>query len=219
MDNIKAVFFDFDDTLGNRQQAAYDTYGGFFADFLPDMKDERLIEAIKQDMCTAHQFGNIDFDYVVQTVNRNYKLNLPENNYSDWWTLNLNKYTVLFPDTIPTLETLKEKYRLGIITNGFAYSQWNKIRNAGIEKYFETIVVSEDIGIKKPAPGIFEHACRQMGLKPEECLHIGDTFANDVYGALNAGMQAVWIWHDTYRACDLPVTRITRIGELVDLLK
>ncbi|MBR0473532.1 MAG: HAD family hydrolase [Erysipelotrichaceae bacterium] len=218
MKNIKAVLFDFDDTLGNRQQYAYDAYGDFIREEMPELTDEAFIEAIKQDLCTAHQFGNAGFGYAAQFVANKYGIRMPDIDYKQWWNLNMSRHTCLSDDTIETLEALKDKYRLGIITNGTHYSQWNKIRLTGIEKYFELIMVSQDVGFEKPDKRIFLAASDKLGLRPEECMYIGDTYSNDVYGAYNAGMNAVWIWHDPIRACNTPVTRITKISQVLDLL-
>lgn len=56
-----------------------------------------------------------------------------------------------------------------------------------------------------------------MGLKANECVYVGDTFSNDIYGAIKAGMEAVWIWKRGDRLCEYDVRRIGKLSDLKDL--
>ncbi|MBR2826911.1 MAG: HAD family hydrolase [Erysipelotrichaceae bacterium] len=218
MDNIKAVLFDFDYTLGNRYRYAYLSYSAFIREYLPDITDEVFIEALRQDMMYFDEYGNAGPRHVIRSLENKYGFSFPGVDFWQWWVENQGKYACLYDDAVSTLDYLKKKYRLGIVTNGVTYSQRLKIRNCHIEDYFEHIVVSEDAGIKKPDPGIFEYACRQFGLKPEECLYIGDMISNDVYGAVKAGMKAIWICKDEMRENMSSIPRISTLKELTEML-
>lgn len=97
----------------------------------------------------------------------------------------------LFPQAVNLLEYLYPKYRLHIITNGFQEVQDIKIAAADLGKYFETVITSEEAGVKKPAPEIFRYALKKAGAGPEESLMIGDDYEVDVLGAKNVGMDQV----------------------------
>ncbi|TKC16164.1 HAD family hydrolase [Robertmurraya kyonggiensis] len=100
---------------------------------------------------------------------------------------------VPFPNLIETLEVLKSKsLKLGIITNGRGKFQLDNIKALGIEKYFETILISEWEGVKKPGPEIFERLLEKLKLSANECVFVGDHPDNDVKGAQNVGMIGVW---------------------------
>jgi putative hydrolase of the HAD superfamily len=98
-------------------------------------------------------------------------------------------------DTIDTLEQLnKMGFRLGIISNAaYSLDVETLIDNFGIRPYFESILISADIGIRKPHPKIFQTALDRCGVQPKNALMVGDTLSADILGAKNAGMAAIWI--------------------------
>ena len=102
----------------------------------------------------------------------------------------------LVPGTMELLEYLKPKYHLHLITNGFQEVQHTKLSGSGLEPYFETLTVSEEVGVKKPNPEIFHYALRKAGAKAEESLMIGDEMAVDIDGARAAGMDTL-LFHPT----------------------
>lgn len=97
----------------------------------------------------------------------------------------------LVPGTMELLEYLKPKYHLHLITNGFQEVQHTKLSGSGLEPYFETLTVSEEVGVKKPNPEVFHYALRKAGAKAEESLMIGDEMAVDIDGARAAGMDTL----------------------------
>ena len=98
----------------------------------------------------------------------------------------------LYPDTVPCLEALSA-YPLGMVTNGDGRQQRQKLRFTEIEQYFRSVVVSGDVGVRKPQREIFDTSAGEMGLTSEELLFIGDNPHADVQGALQAGWRAVWL--------------------------
>ncbi len=94
-------------------------------------------------------------------------------------------------DVWPTLENLSRRgLRLAVISN------WDErlrplLAALKLDAYFETIIVSCEIGFTKPSPVIFELAVRKLGLSPAAVLHVGDSAREDVEGARAAGLQAV----------------------------
>ena len=97
----------------------------------------------------------------------------------------------LVPGTLELLDYLKPKYHLHLITNGFQEVQHTKLNGSGLEPYFETLTVSEEVGVKKPNPEIFHYALRKAGAIAEESIMIGDEMAVDIDGARAAGMDTV----------------------------
>lgn len=102
----------------------------------------------------------------------------------------------LFPHAIETLTYLqKEKYQMHIITNGFKEVQHIKLREAGLLPFFDVIVCSEEVGINKPDPLVFEYSMRKAGTTRDKSVMIGDDYEVDYLGALNAGMRAIFFNH------------------------
>jgi len=86
---------------------------------------------------------------------------------------------------------------IGLITNfNDGPMQREKIRGAGLEGQFDGVYISGEIGVWKPEPGIFEHAAKDFGVNPRDCVHIGNNIQSDVEGALGAGMMALLVEED-----------------------
>ena len=98
----------------------------------------------------------------------------------------------LVPDTMELLDYLKPKYHLHLITNGFQEVQHTKLSGSGLEPYFETMTVSEEVGVKKPNPEIFHYALRKAQASAEESLVIGDEMAVDIDGARSAEIDQIF---------------------------
>lgn len=100
---------------------------------------------------------------------------------------------VPFPNLISMLEKLKDdNLVLGMITNGKGQFQMDNIKALGIEKYFETILISEWEGMKKPEPQIFQKALRNLNVLPSESIYVGDHPENDVQASQYVGIKGVW---------------------------
>ena len=78
-----------------------------------------------------------------------------------------------------------------ILSNGFQEVQLRKLRSSGIEHYIHHLVLSDDCGITKPLPGIFEYALKRTGAIAETTVMIGDNYDADVQGAKNAGWHTI----------------------------
>jgi putative hydrolase of the HAD superfamily len=98
----------------------------------------------------------------------------------------------LFDDVIPVLDALRHR-PLGVITNGLEQQQRQKLENLGVLDRFSVIVTSDATKLSKPDPGIFHHAARAIGARPEACVHVGDDWKKDVEGALAAGFRPIWL--------------------------
>jgi len=126
--------------------------------------------------------------------------------------------TNLFEGAHETLQYLHSKYVLHLITNGFKESQDMKIKGAGIGKYFDQIIVSEDVGVNKPDPAIFQHALDVAGAEKQTSIMIGDSLEADVMGALNFGMDAIYFNPAGLPKPDEVPVQISRLNELTLLL-
>ena len=87
----------------------------------------------------------------------------------------------------------KAQVRLGLITNGASDSQREKLRVLDLERWFEVVVVSGEVGIAKPDVSAFGLAIDKLGVERESVWHVGDSLTTDVAGAKAAGIIAVWL--------------------------
>ena len=102
----------------------------------------------------------------------------------------------LFPYAIEILDYLSGKgYQMHLITNGFEQTQHRKLQNAGIEKYFREVITSEGSNSLKPHKEIFEYAFLKTKALPAESIMIGDSIEVDIQGAINAGIDQVYVNH------------------------
>ena len=124
------------------------------------------------------------------------------------------------PDAREILERLGRECRLVLLTNGAPGIQRAKLAGSGFAPHFEAIVVSGEFGVGKPDPAIFEHALKLAGVAADETVMIGNSFANDVIGAQNAGIKAVWfnLDHEPIPATAHPWRTITTLSEIAPLL-
>lgn len=98
----------------------------------------------------------------------------------------------LMPGAIELLEYLRPKYRMFILSNGFKELQSRKMHAAGIDKYFDELILSENIGVNKPNRELYDYALHKTGSILEESLMIGDMFETDITGAANIGMEQIY---------------------------
>lgn len=201
MQHIKHIFFDLDHTLWDFEKNSelafkqifkeqqidldFDEFMGVYSpinfDYWRLFREEKVS---KSDLRYGRLKDTFDtFNYSVSDT----FINKMADNYLAY----LPNYNHLIDGTIELLDYLTLKYELHIITNGFKEVQNKKIKESNIAKYFNVIVTSESVGVKKPNPKVFEFALEKAKAKPEESIMIGDSFEADVMGAFNVGLLPI----------------------------
>lgn len=104
----------------------------------------------------------------------------------------LSDFNHVFEGTYEILEYLKDKYQLHIITNGFEEIQYKKMQSSKLLPYFDAIITSESVGVKKPNPKVFHHALKVANANQENSIMVGDSLEADIFGAINIGMPAIY---------------------------
>ena len=117
-----------------------------------------------------------------------------------------------FDDVPDVLDSLKNRYRLGIISNGN-----NTPQAVGLDDVFDFIVFAHDCGFPKPDPRIFQYALAKFGDTPRHVAHVGDSLASDVQGANHHGMLSVWLNRDA-AANDTGIAPHREIRDFAELL-
>ena len=110
--------------------------------------------------------------------------------------------------------------RIGIVTNNLLEEQRDKLAYCGLAPFVDELVASEDVGVSKPDPGIYAIALARMGVAAADAVMVGDSWANDVAGAANAGIRAVWFNPDRKAAPAAPrdVREIHALTPAYDIL-
>ena len=121
----------------------------------------------------------------------------------------------LFPYTLEILLYLKNKnYHLHLITNGFEKTQWSKLENAQIGHYFSSVITSETAMSLKPHKEIFEFAITKAGCTYDNGIMLGDNLDADIKGAMNAGMDTVFVNHINEETALTPTYTVYHLKEL-----
>ncbi|MCV2483917.1 YjjG family noncanonical pyrimidine nucleotidase [Flavobacterium sp. SH_e] len=199
---ITDIFFDLDHTLWDFDKNSEMAFDRIFKSKYQEIITEDFIKEyipINQECWRLYQNDKIthqelrynrlkfSFDALNYAISEENIFEIA-NDYIEFLTDN----NYLFDGAIEVLEYLKPKYKLHIITNGFANVQEKKINNASLGGYFSTITNSELAGVKKPNNIIFDYALNLAKTSKENSIMIGDDFEADVNGALNAGLDAIF---------------------------
>jgi len=190
---IKAVIFDFDGTLLDRDSSLKVFIRNQYKRYVNELKHVSEEQYVNRFIELDNR-GYVWKDKVYQQL-------LQEQSISSLtWEQLLEDYIKHFQHScmpFPNMEHVLKELRnrgilLGMITNGFTEFQLLNIRALGIDKYMDIILVSEQEGIKKPQAEIFLRALERLGVDPKESVYVGDHPENDVIAARNVGMNAVW---------------------------
>lgn len=126
----------------------------------------------------------------------------------------------LFDGASLLLSDLRERYTLGLLTNGPSEMQWEKIDLLQIRDSFDAIIVSGDAGVHKPDARVFASMLRQVGSPPDKAVYVGNSYEMDIIGAHAAGMLSVWVNSDGDGEPQAGIAdlRIMNVNELRGLL-
>lgn len=119
-------------------------------------------------------------------------------------------------DVLRVLSYLQTKYRLGVVSN---HKVWmlDYLKESGLAVYFETIIISDIVGVAKPDPKIMKLALEELKLQGSDCLYVGDQ-PFDILCAKKAGLDCVWITNDGITPEDMKECEDYRIGQIHELL-
>ena len=198
-----AILFDLDDTLFDHQHASGMALTAVHAVYAPDLPFATF--AIEHTRILEHFHARfLDGEFTLAearvarmqalfaTFDRDISANialLAANQYREEHQANRR----LIDGARELLDVLRGQCKLGIVTNNSAAEQKEKLRALGIAEYFDAVVISEAVGVAKPDAKIFSIALQTLGVGAHEAIFIGDNWVNDIDGAINAGMQAVWL--------------------------
>ena len=216
MKQYKAVFIDWDDTIGDFLGAAklalqdmYEKYNlsEYFASFeefflLYKPHNLELWDKYGKDLVTKEY---LSFDRFFFPLMHGSKVKgekgkvkgenlcvLAEQLSEDFLNMTTARFSLL-EGAEELVRYLAAKYPLTVVTNGFVEVQYEKFDKSGLRDCFAHIVLSEEVGCQKPNPRIFEEALRMNGLQAEDVVMIGDSWNSDIQGAINAGIDQIWI--------------------------
>ena len=198
---IKCITFDLDNTLWpceevilNAEQKAYEWFDMNCPNISKNLSKEEIREFLVSEAKKKPEYShNLTFlrlnGYRNLLKNYNYSEKLSEELMELY--LNYRNKVNFYDNVLETLTELKNLFILGTISNGNS-----SLAKIGIRDFFSFEIKSEDVGVKKPDSIIFEHAIKASGVKPENIIHVGDNYVNDICGAKGVDMNYLWINHE-----------------------
>ena len=231
MKQYKAVFLDWDDTIGDwttaEHKALEDIYRIYqlnrlyptFEDYLNAYKPYNL------ELWGMYGRGEVTKEWLhLQRFLRpieglqitGYGLqNLAHEIGTEFLRLT-NTYFCLMPDAGRVVKYLASKYPLTIISNGFKEVQYYKFEHSGLAPYFTHTLISEEVGINKPQPEIFRIALERNGITAKEAVMVGDSYSSDIAGAKAADIDQIWVKGDELQVTEETATYI--VPKLTDIM-
>ncbi|NER10494.1 putative hydrolase of the HAD superfamily [Muriicola jejuensis] len=198
---VTDVFFDLDHTLWDFERNSALTFQKIFIDYGIDLDlNLFLAEYVPANLAYWKLFregkiGKEDLRYQrLRTVFDAVRYRVEDDmihSLANAYIEHLSSHDHLVPNTREILEYLKPKYRLHIITNGFEEVQAKKMRNSGIDSFFDQVINSEMAGVKKPHPAIFRLALERTRALPQHAIMVGDNLEADILGARTAGIHTI----------------------------
>ncbi len=228
---IKAIFFDIDNTLYDSTKlttmARHNSIKAMIDSGLP-VKDEEKLYNLLEEIIKKHgsNYGR-HYDELLKELGLENDSKIIAAGVVAYERTK-EGYLVPFPGVIPTLLTLKKRYDLGVISNGLAVKQWEKLIGLGIHHLFDVVATSEELGYDKPQKEAFLFAIEKLGLSPEECVMVGDRLDTDVLGGNLAGMRTVHLKKGKYggdrpeteeQTPDFEIDDLTEIFDALELDK
>ena len=230
MKKYKHLFFDLDRTLWdfdtNSKEAITDLFSRHLLSEKLDVNFESFFReylSVNHELWSLYRMEKIDKDELrlqrFHQTFRHFGYNNPKLalEFNDDYVSSCSSKSNLMPNTIEILDYLKPKYTLHVITNGFIEAQGVKMKNSGLNYYFNEVIISDGLGVKKPDSKIFHYAMEKAGATSAESLMIGDDYGPDIMGAKAVGMDQVFFTEKIKK--DQPATfTISSLLELKEIL-
>lgn len=192
---LKAVLFDLDNTLMDRDNT--------FLSFIRQLVQECLLPMEKADAdkliadiiirdADGYRVKEGFFLELIDLLPWRQKPSLEQ--LQSYYDEHYMTHAKAMDHAIDTLQACRNMgLRLGVITNGHSHLQHRKIDLLGLREYFDTIVISGEVGLSKPDPQIYRLALERLGVGPDQCVLVGDHPRNDIWGAAQVGLQGIWL--------------------------
>lgn len=229
---MSAIIFDVDDTLYDQVIPFWNAYKAVFKDRFQLPMDDLFAASRRRsdEVFGPSQRGEITMEemyiYRIQKAFEDFQVSI-----TDQEALQFQAEYAENQKRLQVSEKMREildfcaaRIPIGIMTNGPSQHQWKKVNALEAQQWFprETIFVSGDLGAAKPDRRIFDWACSKMGQKPEEMYMVGDSYDNDVVGAMSAGWKAIWLNRRGRRLPEgglIPWKTVTSEEELQEVLE
>ena len=199
----EVLIFDADDTLYDYSKAEIYALKNLFKDIGIDYNEiyqeiyneinKKIWEDFEKGLISQKDLKNERFKILFDKLNFK-SLDFKNINFGEIYQEHLSNADFLFEESLDIIKKLHKKYRLAIITNGLLKVQEKRIRKNEIAKYFEEIVISDEVNMRKPNKDIFDYTLNKMQVEDRtKVLMIGDSLTSDILGGINSGIDTCFI--------------------------
>lgn len=198
--NYEIIIFDADETLFDFNKSERTAFKNAMLDFKIEYDENhhlKIYHEINKAIWKEFEEGLISQEKLkVERFRRlSEKLNaeFDEVEFSKVYMKHLGDACFLFEESEALVESLHKDYRLVIVTNGLKEVQTNRIKRSSIARYFEDVVISDEVKVAKPDPRIFEIALNNLKhTDKSKVLVVGDSLTSDIRGGINLGVDTCW---------------------------
>lgn len=227
---VRAVLFDLDDTLFDHQHCSREALGGVralhpcfeqieaqsleaaHARILEELHADVMVGKVPLDVARAERFRRLyefagleaEQEQVVRTAAA----------YRDAYIAARRAIA----GATGLLAAVRQRASVGVVSNNLLAEQQQKMRDCGLDRHCDVLVVSEEAGVSKPDPRIFEIALERLQCRAEEAVMVGDSWSADVEGARAAGIRPIWFNRNGLPAPAAGVDEITSLEPAADVL-
>ena len=219
------IFMDIDNTLLDFNAGTADSLRQLLADFGEELTEERLARffVINDSLWTAYEHGEIEKSYIFPTRFQRWLGEMGIE--TDWLAANeryaegLRHSAILMPHATELLQRLQGKCRMFAVTNGVLTTQQPRLEKSGLNRYFEQVFISEQMGCKKPEKAFFDQVFAAIGpVDKSRCLLLGDSLTSDMQGGRNAGIATCYLGRDTGDPrCDYVIGDLLQLPEILEM--
>ena len=230
MKELEAIFFDFGGTMVSEESDRIAHY--HIADFVKNHYDiplshEEIDRFLTQDLLMEIENAEQKWPDVsgilknsIEKLASKFGKTLSEEEKENFVKTYIDlhvKYMELFPDVISTLEHLKGTFKghIGIISDIVSDLISGVLKKFDLEKFFDSVTTSEEVGVGKPNPKIFEVAFKKAGVRGERSIYVGNSPKHDVIGAKRVGMKVILVGPQMHHLADFKVKNFHEILPII----
>ena len=215
-----AVLFDLDNTLIDRDSARDKFFSYLLTRYFPHLTPEEAAWADRVETMRALDRGGRGSKAAIHDCLFGGRPVMSPCAFTELMRGKLASFASWSDGAVSLLKCLRaRRHPMALVTNG-SKSQRAKINAVGASVYFDTVLISEEVGINKPDTAIFRQAMSRLNAAPERSVFVGDSLEHDMVGARNAGMMTVYLKKGGDEeagesACDLIVSDLRELADLV----
>lgn len=219
--DLKAVIFDLDNTLMDRDTTFRKFSEQFVTDHLNHLGEftqAEIVADMKVRDADGYRNKQEFFQELVDVLPWREKLSAVdiEQYYNTHYMTHACRMAYVEESLI---HCYQRGFVMGMVTNGKHHIQHGKINRLELMEHFHVVVISEDTGIQKPAPQIYQMALDQLGVTADQAVFIGDHPRNDIWGPHQVGIRGIWLRRNHVWDDDLEVKPWRTINELNELVE